>query len=140
MSKTPQSKSSKAILDFPEPKSEKIKEKSKPFATITSQTSSALYRAVYSHNFSLCKQLLNQGSDPNETNLYGETSLHYASDSSQYEIAELLLSFNANPNCHQNNGETPLHISAFKGDLRMVNLLLKYGASPNIQNKQVCGT
>ncbi|KAK2714306.1 hypothetical protein QYM36_008760 [Artemia franciscana] len=71
------------------------------------------------------QSLLNDGADPNETDINGRTSLHNAVDYGHINIVNILLNYGAIVNKTTNKGNTPLHIATSKGYKEIVDVLLE---------------
>ena len=91
--------------------------------------------AVFDSNPTRIKAVLAKGFDPNTTDRYGGTLLHYLAEIKStpetIEIARLLLEAGANPNVANNRAWTPLHKTASNKNIEMTILLLEAGANPN---------
>lgn len=74
------------------------------------------------------------GENPNQSDEFGNTPLHYAVFLQSKEVTKLLLNFRANPNAQNNKGKTPLHIAVQKGNDYLARRLMTYGANPNTQD------
>lgn len=80
--------------------------------------------------------LLRDGADPNQQNLFGNTPLNMAIYNGYEEIVAELLRFHANPNlASANSGDFPLHLAAAIGKRQIVKYLLEAGADVNQANK-----
>lgn len=79
----------------------------------------------------MVRQYLRWGSDPNETDLWGETPLHKAARNGHLEVARELVSHGANPEAADNYGMTPLHWVALNGREEVAEFLLDVGAEVN---------
>jgi ankyrin repeat protein len=74
---------------------------------------------------------LEQGADPNATNEYGRTALHYlVGRGRQVEEVKLLLDAGADVNSRDPFGYTPLHDSVLGDNAEIIQLLLAAGADP----------
>ncbi len=100
------------------------------------------HKVIDSQDANLVLAELMKGADPNTTNRYGYSALHWALIGAGYTtktfgIVQVLLDFGANPNQVNNKGFTPLHYAGqFRADAATMGLLLKYGGDPNIKNNQ----
>ncbi|KAK3603757.1 hypothetical protein CHS0354_023371 [Potamilus streckersoni] len=76
-------------------------------------------------------QMLAEGTDPNATDSFGYTALHYAARNGHYAVCELLLQRGANPDIKtKSGGITSLHRACYQGHLKIVQILLEYKADP----------
>jgi ankyrin len=76
--------------------------------------------------------LLEQGSDINAGNRYGQTPLHLAAKQGNSELIRLLLEQGAVVDAAENAaGYTPLHTAAAQGHADLCELLIRYGADPD---------
>jgi len=74
---------------------------------------------------------LEQGADPQATNEYGRTALHYLAERGrQLEELNLLLAAGADPNARDPFGYTPLHDSVLGDNAEIIQTLLDAGADP----------
>src|SRR3990167_896033 len=94
-----------------------------------------LIDAVRNNNYQLVQQLLGEGINPDNQDLWGDTPLIWAAYSNNPDMVEVLLAANADPNIQGYNGNTALIWAAFNNNLAMVEVLLAANADPNIQNK-----
>lgn len=78
------------------------------------------------------KLLLHEGSDLNETDGAGQTSLHRAASRGERQITDFLLSLGANVNLTDQHGNTALDIAARSGDTHWLQTFLQAGS--NISN------
>lgn len=108
--------------------------------SVQSQGRYPLTHAVSISNVRLISLLLENGADPNNVDIDGNTVLHLAADSrsssktenSSYMVSELLLNAKANPNVLDHSGETPLYKACNKNNSDVALLLLKHNADPNL--------
>lgn len=82
------------------------------------------------------RYLLEKGANPDSTDMFNDTPLHYAARRRNLAAAQALLAQNADPNRQNKKGETPIFLAANRGDAAIVNLLLKNGAKLDIKNKK----
>ncbi|TGZ73649.1 hypothetical protein CRM22_001384 [Opisthorchis felineus] len=85
------------------------------------------------------RRLLEEGANPNCTDLDGKTPLMLAVHNRRVEAIPILIEAGAKPNsAGLSNGNTPLHeavLSGFDG-VELVDALLRCGASPKVKNKR----
>ena len=74
---------------------------------------------------------IENGTDPNIINKYGDTPLHLAAKG-HLEIVRVLLEKGADVNKADEDGQTPLHLAAANGRLEIIRLLLDRGADINL--------
>lgn len=74
--------------------------------------------------------LLNEGADPNATDLYGWNALHFAVPLSGAAVVGALLEAGADPNLATPSGATALHLATPQADVAVVASLVDYGANP----------
>jgi len=94
---------------------------------------SPLFRAIEKKKYDKVKQLISEGCDINEDNIYinPPTPLTYAIDKGNIRIVKLLVENGANVNFISSINPTlnlPLSQAIFKGDTAIVNYLLQHGA------------
>lgn len=88
----------------------------------------ALMHAVFKHNISLVKILIEHGAEPNEL------SLKYAFEIKSYKIIKLLIKAGANPNIKNESGNTILDYALKISSNNFIKFLLKNNANPNSQD------
>src|SRR3990167_7075470 len=93
-----------------------------------------LIDAVRNNNDQLVQQLLGEGINPDNQDLWGFTALILAAYSNNPDMVEILLAANADPNIQNKDGSTALHWAAEHNNLAMVKVLLAANADPNIQS------
>ena len=82
------------------------------------------------------RYLLEKGANPNSTDMFSNTPLHYATRCRNLVAVKALLAKNADVNKQNKKGETPLFLAAGRNDAVVVELLLKNGAKTDIKNKK----
>src|SRR3990167_8105055 len=92
-----------------------------------------LIDAVRNNNDQLVQQLLGEGINPDNQDLWGFTALILAAYSNNPDMVEILLAANADPNIQNKDGSTALIVAAQRDNLDMFEALLAANADPNIQ-------
>ena len=88
----------------------------------------ALVTAAYEGEYKLVCSLINDGSNPNVTNEYGETAIMVASESGYDAIIDYLLDHGADINIKNKDGDTALDIAKYNNCGNTAALLLSRGA------------
>jgi len=76
------------------------------------------------------RRLVDEGLDPNTSQAWGKTLLHYAAGAGDTQTAELLLTKGADLAARNHAGETPLDVAARRNQAEMVQLLCRPGRAP----------
>jgi ankyrin repeat protein len=95
------------------------------------EDANALGIAVQNHDISMVSNLLQGGSDPNQTIKEWRNNiavLYYAAKHGQREIVSLLLSHGAETEVTDSHGWRPLHVACFKGHTDIARALISKGA------------
>ena len=81
--------------------------------------------------------LLNEGIKVDNTDLTGQTPLHYAVRTGHLDAVKKLCSEGANPN-HQAKWQklSPLHLASVLGDEEIIEELLKNGGDPKLKQSR----
>lgn len=90
--------------------------------------------AAFFGNVQEIKAHIAHGSDLNQKDAYGSSSLHIAALFNKSEVAKLLINGGANINEKNAEGSTPLHTAAFFCRTEIVKELLNKGADVHIRN------
>ncbi len=90
----------------------------------------ALWHAINNNKEDMVKYLVEDISDLNFRNNYGQTPLFLASIKGNINIVNTLIENGANVNMANPNGITPLIISSVHNHFHIVKLLLENGADP----------
>jgi len=88
--------------------------------------------AIEHANLEVVQQLIDEGMDINEVNIFGNPPLHHTIWQEKPEIAEALIERGININATDDEGWTALMLAASKGNLKFVELLLKHKADMNV--------
>ncbi|XP_040201884.1 ankyrin repeat domain-containing protein 39 [Rana temporaria] len=89
-----------------------------------------IWSAALDGDLNRVQRFIQKGTDPNLTDHFGYTALHYCSRNGHLPVCSFLLSVGADCNAQTHGGSTALHRAAYCGHLPVVQLLLKYGADP----------
>lgn len=87
--------------------------------------SSPLLVACKKGFINICLQLLKRGADPNASNAYGMTCLHYAVRIGNATLVEKLLEMGANLLACDLERRTPIHAAAGLGQVRCLSIMLR---------------
>jgi len=85
-------------------------------------------------NLEVAQLLLEAGADPNHTNKFKVTPLHFAVEWKNLDYLQLLLKFNVNVDAQTDKGLTALHLTANKNCLQSAHLLIGAVASMLVCN------
>jgi len=94
-----------------------------------------LLDAVYNNNLAKVKELLKAGADieAKDEDVYGYTSLQWASFNGNLELVKELLGRGAELDAKDNDGKTALYIASFKYNVPIIKELLGRGAELDLQ-------
>ena len=92
-----------------------------------------IFSEVEEDNIMGIRKLIEDGSDINKKDCFGETPLHLAVNYEQLDIIELLLFEGADINMGNTKGEPPIFMIS-SDNISLFRLLLVHGADPNIKN------
>ena len=81
------------------------------------------------------RRLVQEGVDPNTSQGWGQTLLHYAAGAGDRETAELLLGKGSDVNARNQAGETPLHVAAHRNQAELIRLLMSKGADVDAKSR-----
>jgi hypothetical protein len=96
---------------------------------------SQILDAAASRDGATVHRLVEEGVDPNTSQSWGQTLLHYAAGEGDKETAELLLRKGADVNARNQAGETPLHVAARRNQAEMIRFLASKGAEGGATNR-----
>uniref|UniRef100_A0A8C5M4I8 Ankyrin repeat domain 39 n=1 Tax=Leptobrachium leishanense TaxID=445787 RepID=A0A8C5M4I8_9ANUR len=92
--------------------------------------STGIWAAALDGDLDSVQRFIAKGTDPNQTDRFGYTALHYSSRHGNLSVCRLLLDSGADSNAQTHGGSTPLHRAAYCGHILVVKLLLDRGADP----------
>ncbi|MDF3047437.1 MAG: serine/threonine-protein phosphatase 6 regulatory ankyrin repeat subunit A-like [Candidatus Midichloriaceae bacterium] len=84
----------------------------------------------------IVKLLFEKGADPNLSDAYGRTPLHFAAEGDNTKAIDLLLQHQANLNVADYIGKLPLHFATKGGSKNAIKLLLQYQADIDVKDKK----
>lgn len=87
--------------------------------------------AMQQGDFTVVRNLINEGVDVNEPQVDGATALHWASQWDDVRTARMLIRAGADANVANRTASTPVQLAAINGSEEMLELLLEAGADPN---------
>eukprot|EP00033_Pygsuia_biforma_P000915 GCRY01001055.1.p1 GENE.GCRY01001055.1~~GCRY01001055.1.p1 ORF type:complete len:247 (+),score=64.16 GCRY01001055.1:188-928(+) len=96
---------------------------------------SALHHATYEGLTGLVKELLENGADPNELNIFESSALHHACFRGLFDIVKLLVDFGSDVNSVSNFGHSPLHLATRSGNVELIDFLIQRGAVVQCESK-----
>lgn len=79
--------------------------------------------------------LLKHGANPNVSDSYSKTPLHFAASQGNLPAVQALLSHGADANVKDYTGDTPLTEAAYRDNIEVVKLLLAHGADVNAKGQ-----
>uniref|UniRef100_A0A8C6K4B4 phospholipase A2 n=1 Tax=Nothobranchius furzeri TaxID=105023 RepID=A0A8C6K4B4_NOTFU len=82
----------------------------------------------------MCRLLLNHGSDVNYLSRTGESALHILTERGRFEAAMVLLTHGAHANLKGRDGNTALHLAMKADNIEMIKALIVFGADVEIHN------
>jgi Zn-dependent protease with chaperone function len=93
-----------------------------------------LIAAVVNGDTVKVNQMIGQGEEVQQEDLYGYTPLDWAVKAGNPKMVELLLESGADPNYESTYGMTSLMVASVIGDPNMIRMLVEGGADPNYQD------
>ncbi|WP_175639067.1 M48 family metallopeptidase [Metabacillus schmidteae] len=111
-----------------------LSELADPYEYETGYEDVPLMQAIVDNDVETVEQLLEDGSDPNTINEYGESALMIAVMNERPDFVPILLEYGADPNHQDDYGWTPLISAVSAWDLESGKLLLESGADPMLQD------
>jgi ankyrin repeat protein len=90
-----------------------------------------LRHAMYNHNYDYTRLLIDEGADPNTTNMWGTPYIYWCSEKGRLDLIEFALENGADIHATNKIGETALHRAAWVGKIDVIDYLLDRGADIN---------
>eukprot|EP00472_Partenskyella_glossopodia_P007049 CAMPEP_0197521984 /NCGR_PEP_ID=MMETSP1318-20131121/7190_1 /TAXON_ID=552666 /ORGANISM="Partenskyella glossopodia, Strain RCC365" /LENGTH=251 /DNA_ID=CAMNT_0043074175 /DNA_START=33 /DNA_END=788 /DNA_ORIENTATION=+ len=91
--------------------------------------------AAYKEDIPQLELMLAEGEDPNRTDEWGNTPLHWACKKNSLETVYLLLNASANARAENKHGSTPLHWASTKGSSDVIRHLIASGSDVEHKNQ-----
>lgn len=92
-----------------------------------------LRKAMFSHDYTQARLLLDQGADPNTVSGWGSPFIYWCAEKGKIELIDFALEKGADINATNKSGETALHRAAYVGKVDVINHLIDKGANINQQ-------
>jgi ankyrin repeat protein len=96
-----------------------------------------LKQAMFSHDYSQARLLVNEGADPNTASGWGSPFIYWCAKKGKTELIDLALEKGADVHAANRAGETALHKAAYVGKVEIIDHLIDRGA--NINQKTIHG-
>jgi len=93
-----------------------------------------LREAMFNHDYTQARSLLDKGADPNTINHWGAPFIYWCAEKGKIDLIDLALEKGADVNATNKTGETALHRAAFVGTEDVIDHLLDKGADINKKN------
>jgi ankyrin repeat protein len=93
-----------------------------------------LKQAMYSHDYTKARRLVDKGADPNTTNGWGSPFICWCAEKGRIDLIDFALGKGADVNASNKSGETALHKAAHVGKVDIIEHLIDRGANINHQN------
>lgn len=102
------------------------------FAGSGGRTAPAIVTPISEGCLDLVRRFLEEGGNPNATDLKRRSLLHYSASYCRVEISKVLLEYGAYANAIDCRGWTPLHLAVKSNDIDGIQLLVSKGANLTI--------
>jgi ankyrin repeat protein len=92
-----------------------------------------LRKAMYTHDYTQARLLVDQGADPNTASGWGSPFICWCAEKGKIDLIDFALEKGADINATNKSGETALHRAAFVGNVDVIDHLIDRGANLNQQ-------
>jgi len=90
-----------------------------------------LKKAMFNHDYTRARLLLEQGADPNTVSGWGSPFIYWCAEKGKNDLIDLALEKGADINATNKSGETALHRAAYVGKVDVIDHLIDRGANIN---------
>ena len=105
-----------------------------PVNTIHDNMTLLHYASLYCH-YPIVEYLVENGADVNQTEIYGNRAIHFASEGGSLAIVKFFIEKRGiDKDIKGSNGRTPLHCACEKGRISIVEYLISIGAAIEAQD------
>ncbi len=95
------------------------------------ELNSKLKQAMFNHDYTQARLLVDQGADPNTTNGWGAPFIYWCAEKGKTDLIDIALEKGADINGTNKSGETALHRAAYVGKAEVIDHLVDRGADIN---------
>jgi len=92
-----------------------------------------LRKAMFSHDYTQARSLVDQGADPNTASGWGSPFIYWCAEKGKIDLIDFALEKGADINGTNKSGETALHRAAYVGKVDVIDHLIDRGANINQQ-------
>ena len=92
-----------------------------------------LKKAMFSHDYSQARLLIDRGADPNTVSGWGSPFIYWCAEKGKIDLIDFALEKGADINATNKSGETALHRAAYVGKIDVIDYLIDRGANINQQ-------
>lgn len=93
-----------------------------------------LKQAMFNHDYTQARCLVEKGADPNTTNNWGAPFIYWCAEKGKIDLIDCALEKGADIEATNKSGETALHRAAFVGNVEVIDHLIDKGANANKKN------
>ena len=90
-----------------------------------------LKQAMFNHDYTRARLLVDEGADPNTTNNWGAPFIYWCAEKGKTDLIDVALRKGADINGTNKSGETALHRAAYVGKTDVIDHLIDRGAAIN---------
>ncbi len=95
------------------------------------ELSDKLRQAMYTHNYTEARRLVDQGADPNTLSGWGSPFVYWCAEKGKSDLIDFALEKGADINATNKCGETALHKASYIGKVNIIDHLIDKGANVN---------